>query len=123
METDSHDAGRLPSDVFKKNFKNVFVPINAALPHICNEKYIRKQLRELIQDIEIDTMGCSEHYEDVEIKFKQQTVIFTILAFCKNVNDLLTAKNKYLAPECNFIEKMAFDFKNKKKHIGKYGAI
>lgn len=84
---------------------------------------MRKRLVELIRLEVIEIMGCSEHQQKVEETFKEQTVVFGIFNFCKNVNDLLSGKTKHIAPNCNFVEQMAFDFKLKNKDIGKYGTL
>lgn len=120
---DFQDTIRYPSDVFISNFKNLFCSINDVLPHICHEKCVRKQLIELTVDVTIENMGCSNHFEELNKKFREQTIIFGILTFCKKVNDFLSAKNKVLAPNCNFIEELAYNFKNKKNDIGKYSEI
>lgn len=120
IETVSHDTVRQPSDVFVSNFKKIFCIVNESLPHICHEKYVRMQLLDLVRGLYLDVMGCSEHFKIIENKLKEQTVVFIIFTFCKNVNDLLSAKTKFLAPDCNFVEEMAFTFKKKKRDVGKY---
>lgn len=120
IETVSTSQISYPSELFNQNFKKIFCATNTMLPHICHEKYVRKQLTEMIEDTKVDGMGCLIHRDDVEKILKKQTVTLCILTFCKNVNDLLSGKNKLLAKHSNFIEDMAFSFKNSRKNIGKY---
>lgn len=109
-----------PSAAFLNNFQKLVLAINDMLPHICHEKFVKKQLREIVDEFNFEIMGCPEHFEDVENKFKEKTIIFEILQFCNNINNLLSGKNKILAPDSTFMEKMALSFKAKKKDIGKY---
>lgn len=126
LETSSNtndDTLSRPSDTFKNNFKKLVCGINDVLPNICVEKFLRKRLLEQLDKIEIDKMGCIKHHDFVESKFKEQTAFYGIVTFTKNVNDLLSGRNKVLPPNHNFLEELAYIFNQKKKHIGKHSDI
>ncbi len=112
-----------PSDVFNKNFRKLLSGINDVLPYICVEKGLRKKLQEELEKIDIDEMGCDDHHEFVEFKFKEQTAFYGIVTFTKNINDLLSGKNKTLPVNFNYLEELALIYKSNKKDIGKYSDI
>ena len=68
-------------------------------------------------------MKCVNHHEIVQLKFKEQTAFYGIVTFTKNINDLLSGKNKTLPPNFNYLEELAFIYKTTKKEIGKYSDI
>lgn len=117
------DTPEHPSHIFKNNFKKLVGGINDVLPEICAEKSLKKVLLEQLNKIEIQRMGCSQHYDVVESNFKEQTAFYGIVTFTKNINDLLSGKNKTLPPKYNNIEKLAYIFNKKKKNIGKHSDI
>lgn len=68
-------------------------------------------------------MGCLEHQDIVEHKFKEYSSIWGISSFCKNVNNFLSGKNLTFSDCSNFIEENAFNFYKKMKHIGKHSDV
>lgn len=121
---DSQNTANFPSTLFIKNFTNVVNAINIILPSICEQKLLKKKLLKYIDDdIDVEQMGCSKHYMEVELKFKDYCSVYGILTFCKNINDLLSGKNQNLARDCNIIEESAHKFYQKKKHIGKHSEV
>lgn len=120
VTTDGHDTPKCPSDIFKINYKRIICGINDILPDICAQKCLKSKLVEQLDKIEILKMGCSKHYEEVALKFKEQIALNEIVRFTKNINNLLSGKTKTLPPVFNSIEKLAYIFYKKKKGIGKY---
>lgn len=118
-----HKLIKYPSDVFIHNFKIIICGIKEVLPHICADKCVKKKLLDHIGNIETKKMGCSKHYEEVGMIFKEHCATYGILTFCKNVNDLLSGKNETLPPDFNFIEERAYIFHQKNKRIGKHSDI
>lgn len=122
-EQNGSDDIKVPSEIFKINFKKLLCCINDVLPNICTEKCLRRQLLEQLENIEIHKIGCLKHHEVMESNFKKQTALYGIVTFTKNINDLLSGKNQTLPPNPNFVEDLAYDFYQKKKHIGKQSDI
>lgn len=125
IKSDHQNTINHPSDLFIKNYIHLANAIDIILPEICEQKFLKKKLREYIDDdnIDIDRMGCSKHHEEVEVKFKECCLIYLIISFCKKINDHLSGKNLILARNANIIETSAHKFFQKKKHIGKYSEI
>ncbi len=117
------DIPKQPSDLFNTNFRKLLCGMNDVLPDICAEKNLRKKLIDQLDKIEILSMGCSEHCEEVETNMKEQTAFYGIVTFTKNVNDLLSGKTRVLASNYNYVEELAFIFCQKNKKIGKHSDI
>lgn len=117
------DVPKHPSGIFNNNFKKILSGISDVLPTICAEKFLKRKLLQELDKIEIDKMGCFKHCDEVETKFKEQTAVSQIVAFTKNVNDLLSGKKNTLTHQANCVEQLAFQFNQKKKNIGKHSDI
>lgn len=114
------DIPKQPSNLFKTNFQRVVCAIRDILPGICTEKSLRQKLITQLDKIYIQAMGCSKHHEDIMTIFKEQTAFYGIVSFTKNINDLLSGKNKILPSDYNYMEELAFIFKQINKGIGKH---
>lgn len=117
------DTPKRPSDIFTSNFRQLVCGINDVLPNICVEKYLRKKLLEELDKIIIQKMGCIKHHTAVESNFKEQTAFYGIATFTKNINDLLSGKNKILPPDYNHLEELAYIFNAKKKYRKTFGCF
>lgn len=123
IESNKHNGLKYPSSLFIHNFKETICGINQVLPHICAERCVKKQLLDCIARIQTKKMGCSKHSEEVRLKFMEHCAAYGIIAFCKNINDLLNGKNTILPPDFNSLEELAYIFHKKKKHIGKQSDV
>lgn len=121
--TNVHDTPKRPSDIFNINYKLIVSGINDVLPDICAEKCLKSKLLEQLDKIEILKIGCSKHYEELASKFKEQTASNEIFTFTKNINDLLSGRNKTLPTSFNDVQELAYIFYQKKKRIGKHSDI
>lgn len=111
---------KYPSDLFDRNFKKMFCFIDETVPFICAEKNLKSKIAQNLENLELESMGCEDHFDDVGIKFKEFCTIFGIILFCKKVNDILGKKNTTFSEDSNAIEQLAFSWVEKQKRIGKY---
>ncbi len=110
----------LPSQTFSAHFKKLFCSINAAIPHFCHEKSVRKKIGPQIQTIEEHIIGCAIHCEEMAMKLKEMTIDHSLSAFTNTINNTLSGKIKEEIPGCDHIQQMAFEFRKKKSQIGKH---
>lgn len=118
-EADPMSVLSRPSKTFLENFHKLYKRSHLVLPLFCFEQAIKRKMLSQIEDIEITKIGCTEHNHVLINKMKNLTISFVIKMFCKRVNDILAGKVN-LPEKANSIEKAAFNFRNKKKGIGKY---
>lgn len=105
-----------------EDFNKIFCKINAMMPHICSEKAVKKTLLTHIEDLDLN-FGCREHYKDLSLNFKEYFTKHAILSFCKNINSILSGKitiQESQLHDLNDIQYQAYQFRKKKKRIGKY---
>lgn len=110
----------LPSQTFKTHFEKIFFAINVAIPHFCHEISVKKKIVSQVRSIHEHPIGCKEHCDMMAIKLKDLTVNYALLAFTNTVNNILSGKIPDLIPGCDHIHQMAFEFRQKKKRIGKH---
>lgn len=121
---DKNDRCTKPSDLLIENFTRIASACDKILPEICEEQFLKKTLLKYISsEVTFQSIGCSEHFEEVELKFKGYSAIWGLQHFCKNVNDLLSGKNTHFSNKFNKIEENAFNFYQKRKRVGKYSDI
>lgn len=113
----------LPSRAFKSHFEKIFCALNVAIPHFCSETFVKKKIISQIQSIEVDSIGCKEHCNEMAIKLKDLTANYALLAFCNNINNTLSGKISILPPRYDHIQEKAFIFRQKKKRIGNHSDI
>lgn len=64
--------------------------------------------------------GCELHETELTKKISEQTFDLLITGFTNKVNNLLSGKVDVLNDPYDNIQKAAFDFRQKKKHIVKF---
>ncbi|KAG4078324.1 hypothetical protein HA402_013034 [Bradysia odoriphaga] len=119
LETSSNESLSEPSDVFTLNFRKIISNIEESLEFICAESGLKRKVINSLQSVKLDKMGCNDHFGHVEKNFKEYSTVFGIILFCIKVNNILNRKNKDFSQNFNLVEKLAFNFR-KKKRIGKY---
>lgn len=109
-----------PSQNFKKHFEKMFLSINTAIPHFCHEKSVRKKIISQIESVQEYPIGCEEHCKETAVKLKELTISYALSAFCHTINNTLSGKVVELPAGCDHIQTKAFEFRQKKHHIGKH---
>lgn len=99
---------------------NVLSSLNAIIPYICSERFIKKKLMNHIRPMKTNLIGCSDHNEEIDEKIKKFAVDKVILTFCNDVNKILSGKTKTLPDNPNIVQKLALAHKTRKRGIGKY---
>lgn len=123
-----------PSANFIKIFERVFELASQIIPSFASVKSIKTTLIEEAKKryddevetkkiVELNTIGCVEHNQQVVKNLFESTIDYALKVFCKNINGLLTGKIDALPPEPNAIQDLARTFWVKKKRIGKHSDI
>lgn len=112
-----------PSAQFIENFKTVYDYVNIIIPHVCQERDLKKIILSHLNEIPTSVVGCLDHNKDIILKMKELTVVYCLISFCKEVNKLLHGKIKVLPPNHNFMHENALLFREKRKKIGKHSDI
>lgn len=113
----------LPSQMFKRYFKNIFCGANLVIPYLCSEVSLMKKVKSYIDPIQVSEIGCLKHDIEMSMKLKQCTVHYALIKFCKNINSFLSGKTTVLPSFHNHIQELAYEFRLKRKRIGKYSDI
>lgn len=87
---------------------------------ICYREGIKKKLLHGIQEMKVHVVGCPEHVDVLERKVKTLAVDHIVLAFCNNINQILSGKITVLPDKPNLMERLAFEHRKKKRGIGKF---
>lgn len=109
-----------PSSNFTKHFEKVFLAVNVAIPHFCHEKSVRKKIISQVESAQEYPIGCEEHCKELALKLKELTTNSSLTSFCNTVNNTLSGKITELPAGCDHIQVKAFEFRQKKLHIGKH---
>lgn len=112
-----------PSQAFKTQFETVFCGLNIVIPHLCFEKSVKKKVLSHIETIQVSSIGCVEHCNEMAKIFKDLTANYALKRFCTNINSILSGKTSILPLNPNIIQEKALIFRLKRKRIGKYSDI
>lgn len=123
INDDCDTTHKRPSENFILNFKTLFCAINEILPHLCSEKFLKTKILNHINNINIEFVGCLTHNAEMVLKLKQYSVHYAIMSFCKNINSTLAKKITAIPSNANHIQKLAIEFRKKRKGIGRYSDL
>lgn len=110
-----------PTLLFTSKFKVLFKLTEMLLPSICHERKVFGKLLSLLENVELDGIGCNNHTSEISHKLKTLTIQICVQTFTKEINAVLSRKTKELRSNPNEMLRKAFDIAKKKKGIGKCG--
>lgn len=110
-----------PSKIFILNIKKLLCGIDALLPDLCAHQKLKRIIVASIKNISLDSMGCKKHQKSIKQKLINSTTHYSIIKFCKVINDLLSKKTTTLPNYCKNVQifEVALAFRQKNKR-GKY---
>lgn len=103
--------------------ERVLRSLNIIIPDICHQDSLKKQLMQRISSIQILFIGCEDYNDEIIHKTKILCVSLAIQTFSNNINSILSGKITTLPDNPNFIQKVAYTERIKKKRMGKYSDI
>lgn len=109
-----------PSLIFMKTFKRLFDVSSQLIPDLCSENSLKSKIVNHLDNEEITEVGCCEHKEVITKRLKDYAAYYSIIEFCKNINNLLSGKIKSLPINSSHMLELALSFREKGKHYGKH---
>lgn len=103
--------------------ERVLTSLNIIIPDICHQDSLKQKLIKEIPSVQIHFIGCSDHNEEIIQKIKNLCVAQVIQSFSDNINNILSGKIKTLPDNPNYLQKLAYEERMRKKYIGKYSDI
>lgn len=109
-----------PSELFIRICKKLLLGIYELIPYVCSQNNVRQKILKHLEDVEVENIGCHIHEILILNNIKTISIKYALMAYCKNVNELLCGKIKSLPDNFDEIQKQAFLFNQKRKGIGKH---
>lgn len=103
--------------------ERVLSSLNKIIPDICYQESLKEKLLNEIESLQIHFIGCSVHNEEIPQKIKNLSADHVILTFANNINNILSGKTQTLPHNPNYMQKLAYEQRIRKKRIGKYSDI